>query len=142
MIPVVVILIYLAVIAFVGSIAFRRGKTNTEDFFLASRSVGEMVFFLSLFATNMTAFAILGSSGAAYKQGIGIFGMMATSSALVMPLTLFFIGTRLWAVGKRFGHMTQVAFFRDRWDCSFIGTIIFMVTSAMLLPYLIISIDG
>ena len=33
---------------------------------------------------------------------------MATSSCLVIPLTLFFIGTRLWGVGKRFGHMTQV----------------------------------
>src|SRR5882762_38167 len=142
MIPVIVILVYLAIIAFVGSIAYRRGKTNTEDFFLANRSVGEMVFFLSLFATNMTAFAILGSSGASYRQGIGIFGMMATSSCLVIPLTLFFIGTRLWAAGKRFGHMTQVAFFRDRWECSSVGTVIFVVTAAMLLPYLIISIVG
>src|SRR6266404_3634156 len=123
MVPVIVILIYLAVVAVVGSIvfrrgktntedfflahrsvrqekilgiriAFRRGKTNTEDFFLANRSVGEMVFFLSLFATNMTAFAILGSSGQAYRQGIGIYGLMASSSGLVIPLTIFFIGTR------------------------------------------------
>src|SRR5437016_8052983 len=125
MIPVIVIAIYLAVIAFVGSIAFRRGKTNTEDFFLANRSVGEMVFFLSLFATNMTAFAILGSSGLAYKQGIGVFSLMASSSGFVIPLTLFSIGTRLWALGKKFGHMTQVQFFRDRWECSTIGTVIF-----------------
>ncbi|MDB5332896.1 MAG: Sodium/proline symporter [Phycisphaerales bacterium] len=140
--PAIVIFIYLAVVLYIGIFAFRRGRETGEDFFLASRSIGSIVFFLSLFATNMTAFAILGSSGAAYKQGIGIFGMMATSSALVIPLTLFFIGTRLWAVGKRFGHMTQVAFFRDRWECSGIGTFIFAVTSAMLLPYLIISIDG
>ena len=46
MIPVIVILLYLAVIAFVGSVAFRRGKTNTEDFFLANRSIGGTVFFL------------------------------------------------------------------------------------------------
>jgi Na+/proline symporter len=90
----------------------------------------------------MTAFAILGSSGMSYKIGLGVFGMMATSSALVIPLTLFFIGTRLWAVGKRFGHMTQVAYFRDRWECSHIGTLIFLLTSAMLIPYLIISIVG
>ena len=76
-----------------------------------------MVFFLSIFATNMTAFAILGSSGQAYRQGIGIYGLMASSSGLVIPLTIFFIGTRLWAMGKRFGHQTQVAFFRDRWEC-------------------------
>jgi solute:Na+ symporter, SSS family len=142
MLPVLVLLVYLVVITLVGSLAFRRGKSNTEDFFLANRSVGEMVFFLSLFATNMTAFAILGSSGQAYRQGIGIYGLMASSSGLVIPLTIFFIGTRLWAIGKRFGHQTQVAFFRDRWECSAIGTIIFGLSAAMLVPYMIISIMG
>src|SRR5437899_3483254 len=142
MIPVVLILLYIALIAFIGSIAYRRGKTNTEDFFLANRSVGEMVFFLSLFATNMTAFAILGSSGQAYRQGIGIYGLMASSSGLVIPLTIFFIGTRLWALGKRFGHQTQVAFFRDRWECDTIGTIIFSLSAIMIVPSMIISIMG
>src|SRR5437660_2890004 len=142
MIPVVLILLYIALIAFVGGAAFRRSKTNTEDFFLANRSVGEMVFFLSLFATNMTAFAILGSSGQAYRQGIGIYGLMASSSGLVIPLTIFFIGTRLWALGKRFGHQTQVSFFRDRWECDAIGTAIFALSAAMLIPYMIISIIG
>src|ERR1700675_4859596 len=130
MIPVIVIFVYLAAVAYIGSIAFRRGKSNT------------VVFFLSIFATNMTAFAILGSSGAAYRQGIGIFGMMASSSGFVIPLTIFFIGTRLWALGKRFGHQTQVQFFRDRWECDAIGTLIFALSAAMLIPYMIISIMG
>src|SRR5438034_11024413 len=142
MIPAIVVFIYLAIVAYIGGAAFRRGKTNTEDFFLANRAAGEMVFFLSLFATNMTAFAILGSSGQAYRQWIGIYGLMASSSGLVIPLTIFFIGTRLWALGKRFGHQTQVAFFRDRWECSGIGTVIFALSAAMLIPYMIISIIG
>src|SRR5215472_10761006 len=142
MIPVIVVSIYLAIIAVIGSVAFRRAKANTEDFFLASRTVGSMVFFLSIFATNMTAFAILGSSGQSYRQGIGIYGLMASSSGLVIPLTIFFIGTRLWAIGKRFGHQTQVGFFRDRWECSTIGTLIFALSVAMLVPYMIISIMG
>jgi SSS family solute:Na+ symporter len=142
MIPVIVVSIYLAIIAVIGSIAFRKSQGNTEDFFLANRTVGSMVFFLSIFATNMTAFAILGSSGQAYRQGIGIYGLMASSSSLVIPLTIFFIGTRLWAIGKRFGHQTQVAFFRDRWECSAIGTLIFSLSVVMLVPYMIISIMG
>jgi SSS family solute:Na+ symporter len=142
MIPVLVVGIYLAIIAGIGSVAFRRSKANTEDFFLANRAIGSMVFFLSIFATNMTAFAILGSSGQAYRQGIGIYGLMASSSGLVIPLTIFFIGTRLWAIGKRFGHQTQVAFFRDRWECSTIGTVIFTLSVVMLVPYMIISIMG
>ena len=142
MIPVVVILIYLVIIAVIGGMAFRRSTENTEDFFLANRSIGSMVFFLSIFATNMTAFAILGSSGQAYRQGIGIYGLMASSSCFVIPLTLFFIGTRLWAIGKKFGHQTQVSFFRDRWECNHIGTAIFALSAAMLVPYMIISIMG
>src|SRR5437879_1374187 len=142
MIPVIVIAIYFILVAYVGSIAYRRGKENTEDFFLASRTIGSLVFFLSLFATNMTAFAILGSSGAAYRQGIGIFGMMASSSGFVIPLTIFFIGTRIWALGKKFGHQTQVQFFRDRWECAGIGTAIFTLTAVMLIPYMIIAIIG
>src|SRR5256885_14934607 len=137
MIPVIVVLVYLAVIAYIGYVAYRRSKNNTEDFFLASRSIGSVVFFLSIFATNMTAFAILGSSGMAYKRGIGVFGLMASSSAFVIPLTIFFIGTRLWALGKRFGHMTQVQFLRDRWECGHIGTLLFALTAAMLVPYII-----
>jgi SSS family solute:Na+ symporter len=142
MIPVIVICIYLVMIGVIGSLAYRKSKANTEDYFLANRSVGEMVFFLSIFATNMTAFAILGSSGQAYRQGIGIYGLMASSSGLVIPLTIFFIGTRLWALGKRFGHQTQVAFFRDRWECDTIGTVIFALSALMLVPYMIISIMG
>jgi SSS family solute:Na+ symporter len=142
MTPVIVILVYLALIALIGSIAFKKSRDNTEDFFLANRSIGPLVFFLSIFATNMTAFAILGSSGQAYRQGIGIYGLMASSSCFVIPLTIFFIGTRLWALGKKFGHQTQVSFFRDRWECNHIGTAIFALSAAMLVPYMIISIMG
>ena len=35
MIPVIVILAYLALIAFIGSVAFKRNREDTEDFFLA-----------------------------------------------------------------------------------------------------------
>lgn len=142
MIPVLVVGVYLAVIAVIGSVAFRQSKANTEDFFLAGRTIGSVVFFLSLFATNMTAFTILGSSGQAYRQGIGIYGLMASSSGFIIPLSILIIGTRLWAIGKRFGHQTQVAFLRDRWECSAIGTVIFLLSVVMLVPYMIISIMG
>src|ERR1700712_298328 len=133
-IPAITIFVYLAVVLYIGIFAFRKGKGTGEDFFLASRSIGPVVFFLSLFATNMTSFAIIGSSGMAYKVGIGVFGMMASSSGLIIPLTLLLIGTRLWALGKRFGHMTQVGYFRDRWDCSKTGAVIFLLTTAMMIP--------
>ena len=141
MIPSLVVFAYLAIVLYVGIFAFRR-RTTGEDYFLAGRSIGTFVFLFSLFGTNMTAFAILGSSGLAYRRGMGVFGLMAASSAFVIPLTLLLIGTRLWAHGKRFGHMTQVGFFRDRWECSAIGTLLFVLSALMLVPYVIIGVMG
>ena len=144
MIPAIVVFIYLATVLYIGIFAFRRssGREKAEDYFLASRSLGPFVFLFSLFGTNMTAFAILGSSGHAFSNGIVTFGLMASSSALVIPLTIFLIGTRVWALGKKYGFMTPVQMFRDRWECTHIGTAIFVMQAALLVPYIIIGIMG
>jgi SSS family solute:Na+ symporter len=141
LIPAAVVLLYLAVVLYIGIFAFRR-RPGAEDFFLAGRSLGAFVFLFSLFGTNMTAFAILGSSGHAFNNGIVTFGLMASSSALVIPLCLFFIGTRMWSVGRKYGFMTSVQMFRDRWECGHIGTVIFALQAALLVPYIIIGVIG
>jgi SSS family solute:Na+ symporter len=135
---------YLAIVIYIGVFAFRRkvGEHPAEDYFLANRSLGQFVFLLSLFGTNMTAFAILGSSGHAFANGIVTYSLMASSSALIVPLSLFLIGTRVWALGKRFGFITPVQMFRDRWECGHIGTVITVVQAALLVPYIIIGVMG
>lgn len=144
MIPAAIVFLYLGVVVYIGVFAFRkaRGKEEVEDYFLARRSLGPFVFLMSLFGTNMTAFAILGSSGHAFNNGIVTFGLMASSSGLVIPLTIFLVGTRVWALGKRFGFITPVQLFRDRWECSHIGTLIFALQAVLLLPYVIIGVMG
>ncbi|MDX2030369.1 MAG: sodium:solute symporter family protein [Blastocatellia bacterium] len=144
MIPALFVFLYLATVIYIGVFAFRRktGAHPAEDYFLANRSLGQFVFLLSLFGTNMTAFAILGSSGHAFSNGIVTYGLMASSSALIVPLSLFLIGTRVWALGKRHGFFTPVQMFRDRWECSHIGTVIFLVQAALLVPYIIIGVMG
>jgi SSS family solute:Na+ symporter len=143
MIPAFVVFAYLAVVLYIGIFAFRTTRqSSAEDYFLAGRSLGPTVFLLSLFGTNMTAFSILGASGHAFANGIVTFGLMASSSALVIPVCLFAIGTRLWALGKRNRFMTPVQMFRDRWECRHIGTVIFAVQAVLLVPYIIIAVMG
>ncbi len=138
-----VVFAYLAVVLYIGVFAFRtRTAKGAEDFFLAGRSLGPTVFLLSLFGSNMTAFSILGASGHAFANGIVTYGLMASSSALVIPVSLLVIGTRLWALGKRHGFITPVQMFRDRWECGHIGTAIFAVQSVLLIPYIIIAVIG
>ena len=143
MIPAAFVFFYLAIVLYIGIFAFRgRRGSGAEDFFLASRSLGGFVFLFSLFGTHMTAFAILGSSGHAFRNGIVTFPLMASSSAIVVPVCLLFLGTRIWALGKRYGFMTPVQIFRDRWECGHIGTVIFVVQAALLVPYVIIGVMG
>src|SRR5512145_2646984 len=143
MISALVVFAYLGVVLYIGIFAFRRSRgANAEDYFLAGRSLGPAVFLLSLFGANMTAFSILGASGHAFANGIITFGLMASSSAFIIPLSLFLIGTRLWALGRRHGFMTPVQMFRDRWECGHIGTAIFAVQAVLLVPYIIIAVMG
>ena len=144
MIPAVVVFLYLGVVLYIGIFAFRRagGREEAEGYFLANRSLGQYVFLLSLFGTNMTAFTILGSAGHAFSNGMVTYGLMGSSSALVIPLTLYLLGTRVWALGKRFGFMTPVQMYRDRWECGHIGTAIFAVQATLLVPYIVIAVMG
>jgi SSS family solute:Na+ symporter len=144
MIAASVVFAYLAIVLCIGLFAGRPRAAGgeAEDYFLAGRSIGPVVFLLSLFGTNMTAFSILGASGHSFANGIVTYGLMASSSALVIPIGIFAIGTRLWALGKRHGFMTPVQMFRDRWECGHIGTVIFLVQAVLLVPYIVIAVMG
>jgi SSS family solute:Na+ symporter len=144
LIPAIFVFVYLAIVLYIGIFAFRTssGRGKAEEYFVASRSLGPYVFLLSLFGTNMTAFSILGSSGHAFNNGIVTYGLMASSSAFIIPLSLFFIGTRVWSLGKKYGFLTPVQMFRDRWECGHIGTVIFAVQAIFLAPYIVIGVMG
>ena len=85
-----IVLLYLCVVLYIGIFAYRSSghRNEAEDYFLAGRSLGPFVFLFSLFGSHMTAFAILGSSGHAFTNGIVTYGLMASSSGIVMPVML------------------------------------------------------
>ena len=137
-----VVLIYLLLVLGIGGLSHRLFRGTGEDYFLATRSIGPFVLLMSLFGTHMTAFSLLGASGEAYRTGIGVFALMGSSSALVVPVVFYFVGVRLWAIGKRMGYITQVQYFRERWGSDAVGLLLFVVLIALLIPYLLIGIMG
>lgn len=138
----IVIVVYFALVLGIGLFSHRLFRGTGEDYFVATRSIGSFVLFMTLFGTHMTAFTILGASGEAYHRGIGIFSLMASSSAIVVPCVFLFVGTKLWALGKRHGYLTQIQYFRDRWDSSGLGLLLFIVLNLLLIPYLLIGVMG
>ncbi|MFQ5670265.1 MAG: sodium:solute symporter [Acidobacteriota bacterium] len=138
----VVILSYFGIVLAIGAASHRLFRGTGEDYFLATRTIGPFVLLMSLFGTHMTAFSLLGASGEAYREGIGVFGLMASSSALVVPLVFLGIGTRLWRLGKSRGYLTQVQYFRERYDSDGLGLALFVVLTGLLIPYLLIGVLG
>ena len=95
---------------------------------------------MSLFGTTMTAFALVGSTGQAYREGIGIYGMLASSSGIIHSLCFFLIGVKVWTFARRYGYTTQIEFFRDRLDNDFIGLLLFPILIGLVVPYLLIGV--
>jgi len=137
-----ILALYLASVLAVGVLSHRLFRGTGEDYFVATRTIGPFVLLMSLFGTNMTAFSLLGASGEAYRIGIGVFGLMASSSAIVIPLVFMTIGTRVWSLGKRHGLLTQAQLVRARFANDGLGLLLFAVLVLLVIPYLLIGVKG
>ena len=54
----IIILVYLGLLLALGLIASRLFRGTSEDYLLASHSIGPFLLLMSLFGTTMTAFAL------------------------------------------------------------------------------------
>ncbi len=142
MLPLWIIIGYLALLLGLGLGSKLLSRGTSADYFLANRSIGSVLLLLSVFGTTMTAFALVGSTGKSYDQGIGVYGLMASSSGLVHSLVFFVVGIRLWAIGKRYDYVTQIQYFRARFQSPFLGSLLFPILVALVIPYLLIGLLG
>ncbi|MEJ6580243.1 MAG: sodium:solute symporter family protein [Akkermansiaceae bacterium] len=139
---VVVVLIYLGVLLALALFSKTLFRGTSSDYFVASHSIGPFMLLMSVFGTTMTAFALVGSTGEAFERGIGTYGLMASSSGLIHAACFLLIGIKLWAIGKRYGYVTQIQYFRARFDSKGIGYLLFPILVLLVVPYLLIGIIG
>lgn len=140
--PLYVIVGYMLVLFGLGVVSTRFFRGSSSDYFVASRSIGPFMLLMSLFGTTMTAFALVGSSAKAFNMGIGVYGLMASSSGLIHAACFFLIGIKMWAVGKRYGYVTQIQYFKDRFQSKALGYILFPIFVGLIIPYLLVGLIG
>ena len=134
------IFLYLIATIVIGVLANRRGTANMEDFFLYGRQAGFIVLYLTVVATFHSAFAFLGSGGFFYTHGIG-FWMAGTWTVLVGAIT-YTIGTRIWALGKKFGYITPADMLADFYESEAVRVIVAMVSVLFTLVYIQVQSAG
>lgn len=142
MTPLIIICCYLLVLVGFGIWSGRQSKGTSDDYMLASHSIGPFLLLMSLFGTTMTAFALVGSTGKAFLAGIGVYGLVASSSGIIHSLCFFVLGVKLWSLGRRYGYRTQIQFFRDRLENDSIGLLLFPILVGLIIPYILLGVLG
>jgi len=133
---------YLALLVILGVFTGRMFRGTSKDYFVASHSIGPFLLLMSVFGTTMTAFALVGSTGKSFERGIGVYGLMASSSGLIHAACFFMVGIRLWVYGKKYGYVTQIQYFRDRFESNGLGYLLFPILVGFVIPYLLIGVIG
>lgn len=131
---------YLSLLLGLGLFSSRLFKGTSKDYMLASHSIGPVMLLMSIFGTTMTAFALVGSTGESFKEGVGVYGMLASSSGIIHSLCFFLLGVKLWSLGRKYGYTTQIQYFRDRLQSDKIGILLFPILVGLVIPYLLIGV--
>ena len=134
------IFLYLLATIVIGVVANRRLTVNMEDFLLYGRQAGVIVLYLTVVATFHSAFAFLGSGGFFYTHGIG-FWMAGTWTILVGVIT-YTLGTRIWALGKRFGYITPADMLADFYESDAVRVLTAAVSVVFTILYIQVQSQG
>ncbi len=140
-VKVIILFSYLIVLIALSVLARRKIPQTPEGYFLANRSLGLVVLFFSLVATNFSAFFFLGFAGAAWKTGFGQYGIMGVGTALV-PLAFYGIGWPVWKLGRQKGYLTAPELIGGEFKSRFLRGLVMIVMVVFTLPYLLTQAVG
>ncbi|MGD8858623.1 MAG: sodium:solute symporter family protein [Myxococcales bacterium] len=109
-----VVALYLLVLVSVG-IAGRlaRRDDSLSDFYLGGRSLGPLVLFLTLYATQYSGLTLVGFAGNAYRSGFSFLVAVTFGCSIIGGYLI--IAPRLQALSARRGYVTVGDYVQDRY---------------------------
>ncbi|MDR2342434.1 MAG: sodium:solute symporter family protein [Campylobacteraceae bacterium] len=113
------IIIYLAVIGYLGFIGYKQTKTST-DYLLAGRNTHPIVMSLSYGATFISTSAIVGFSGVAAWLGSSLIWLAFANLFVGIFIAFVIFGDRTRKMGIKLGAHTFPEFLGKRFDSKFI----------------------
>jgi len=134
------IFVYLLVTLVLGMVANRRLSVDLEDFLLYGRRAGFVVLYLTVVATYHSAFAFLGSGGFFFTHGIGFWDAGAWT-VLVGAIT-YVLGSRIWALGKRFGYVTPADMLADFYESEAVRVATAVISVVFTILYIQVQAKG
>ena len=104
---------YSTLMAAIGLWIGRRVR-GTGDFFVAGRTLGPGLIFVSFLAGNIGAGSTVGAAGLAYRDGASAWWWNASAGIGCLALA-FFVGPRMWREAAAHGDLTLGDFLERRY---------------------------
>ena len=130
----IIVAFYLLVVFLIGNLSRGKSTQSLEDYFVAGRSTGPIVSYLTYVATFHSSFTFLGAAGWLYSRGITFFA--AFTSCVVSPMMIYFIGRPAWYIGQKHNFLTQGELLGDYYESTFLQGLVGGMTLIFLVPYL------
>ncbi len=137
-----IVLLHFGIVLLIGWYSWKASKPTPEDYFMGSRTFGTLALVVSIYATNMTAFYMIGIPGMAYHKGIGLYGYVAFGTGVLTAGLYYIVGYRAWLLGKKNGYMTPPEFYGKRWNSRAVSVTLFIFLLVFTIPYLCVSVIG
>jgi solute:Na+ symporter, SSS family len=134
--------LYMLACLFLGILSYSRAKSTVEDYLMGSREFQFFSLFCAVYATNISAVALIGGPGLAYHVGWVSWAYFASAWAWLSPILFYTIGHKSWVLGKRFGVMTISDLFYERWQSNFLRYLSSALLLFYVIPYVMIGFIG
>ncbi|GAB3619878.1 sodium/proline symporter PutP [Glutamicibacter endophyticus] len=116
------LIIYFAAMAGIGVWAMKKGRSDSEGFLLAGRSLGPGVTALRLQSSSMSGYMFMGAGSLGYTQGY--FGMWYALGDLGGGiLNLSVLGRRMRKLSQILGSITSIEYLEHRYPSKWIRLI-------------------
>lgn len=135
-----VIAAFMIIPLIVGLVSSRQSKETSEDFFVQGRAMGSVAVFFTVAATWWSAFAFLGSNATFYTSG-PVY-MTALAWNLFFGFMYYWVGKRVWFLGKRFNYLTPSDLMGDFYNSEPLRILVALATLVFTVPYLQIQLTG
>ena len=140
-IPLVVLVIYLLVLLLIGWIGYRQSRGSEEDYYLAGRGQGWMISSLTIMATFLSSFALLGAPGMVYREGV-VFALVSLNVP-VAGFCIYLFGRRIWQAGHQRGYITQADMLCDHYGSLIVlRLMVTLVGFLFSIPYVIMQLKA
>lgn len=137
---ILIIAAFLIIPLIVGVVSARQAQATSEDFFVQGRAMGSVAVFFTVAATWWSAFAFLGSNATFYTSGPVYLTALAWN--LLFGLMYYWVGKRVWFLGKRFDYLTPSDLLGDFYSSETLRILVAAIALVFTVPYLQIQLTG